>query len=68
MHISRDGELTTFQDSLSYIGAVLIREQGSELAPCPGPRGERLERRRGTRQRKEPSVPDILGALSARSR
>lgn len=44
MHVSCDGELTTFQDTLFYIGAALIREHFPELASSLGPRGEWLEK------------------------
>lgn len=40
MHVSRDGELTTFQDNLFHIGAALIRGHFPELAFLLGPRGE----------------------------
>ena len=58
--IWHDGELATFQDRVSHTGAILIREQGSEPAPCPGPRDERLERRSGghVAEQRAPSTCD----------
>lgn len=65
MYVSCDGELTTFQDTLFYIGAALIREHFPELASSLGPRGEWLEKEgRGGQQRKEPSVTRSSGLTS----
>lgn len=44
LHVSHDGELTTFQDSLLHIGAARIREHCPQLAYFLGPRGSRKGR------------------------
>ena len=41
LHVSHDGELTTFQDSLFHIRAARIREHCPQLASFLGPRGGR---------------------------
>lgn len=72
MHVSCDGELTTFQDSLFHIGAALVREQFPELAFFLGPRSEWLEKEGGGHVAGEGALnthgPQSLHLMSSGSR